>query len=256
MESKTRSDDSSTISKGYTNYTFVEHIAFDDKRYCSIYEDENTYDLKRQEGQKKLIKVKCSPYSSNGTLLLIESFKDVIDLFAPVGNNTGKNQVGSCALVLFYTKSCQGSATVAPHYNALSRKNMDIKIAAIDAMKHHSLNTKFGIVGLPTIVLFHQGRPILKFNYTSSTITNFIRFITKHTDIETNLTSGAYVTSDDFLGPLSNRVEKEFDMWLYVSWMFIIVCACYYFTKSKLFTQIIEVIKRNWRESEAQHEHT
>ena len=63
-----------------------------------------------------------------------------------------------------------------------------------------------------------------------------------------------YGTSEDFEGPLSSEVEPETDFCLYLAWSFILICSFYYFTKSKLYIRFVEAIKRNWRESEAQHE--
>lgn len=256
IDSRTREkDDSSSIiipSKGYTNYSFLDYITYKDKKECDIYRIDSDNDLK--DGyRKQIIKVKCLPNRGNGTVHIVQSSKEILKILSPHGNSTKRNIEGNCALILFYTKSCPGSAIVAPQFNALAKQFPDIKIAAIDAYKFHSFNTEFGIVGLPTILLFHQGRPVVKYNDTIATVQQFIKFVTRHTGIKPYYNSG-FVSSEDFNGPLLNRVEKEPDKYLYLAWSFIIICAGYYFTKSSLYTQIVEIIKRNWRESEAQHE--
>lgn len=96
-------------------------------------------------------------------------------------------------------------------------------------------------------VFFILGRPVAKFNETSSTVTNFVKFITKHTGIKP--ISSVFVTSDDFNGPLSNKMVNETDFCLFLAWGFILLCSVYYFTKSKTFVYITEMIKRNWIES-------
>lgn len=48
-----------------------------------------------------------------------------------------------------------------------------------------SFNTQFGIVGVPTVMLFHNGRPASKFNDSEYTLEMFTRFITRHTGIMT-----------------------------------------------------------------------
>lgn len=251
----------SITSAGHSQNSFLDFITFKDKQYCSIYEEQTSEaeELKTAEGNRKTLKVKCVSAKGNGTLHMITSLKEVISVLAPHGNSTKRTQAGNCVVMLFYTKTCIHSAMVAPHYNALARHFPDLKIAAIDAFNFHSLNTEFGIVGLPTIMFFHQGRPLVKFNDTEVTLETLVKFVTKHSGVEpalVNLKSSINVphyTSGDFKGPLSNKVEKRTDYWLYVAWIFIILCGCYYFSKSAFYVQIIETIKLIWRESEAHH---
>ncbi|XP_037032734.1 thioredoxin domain-containing protein 15 isoform X1 [Bradysia coprophila] len=256
METKSQNEldpqsSSYMVSKGHTEYNFLSFITYEDTKKCLLYENAAASD-QGNDGKKTPIKVKCIPGQGNGTLQIINSLKEVVTMLAPHGNKTKRMDEGNCALVLFYTRTCQGSALVAPHFNAVSRQFPDIKIGAIDALRFHSLNTDFGIVGLPTVMLFHQGRPVIKFNMTTYTAIQFANFVTKHTGLSP--LSNVYVTSDDFHGPLPNKVEIETDYCLYLAWTFIVVCACYYFTKSRFYIQIVEMIKRNWRESGAQHE--
>lgn len=255
METKPKPPNTYYVLQGYTNYTFIEYVSRKDAIQCTSYRYvKQLATTSNGETKKQPIKVKCLPAKGNGTLQIVNSLKEVVTLLAPHGNNTKRTDAGNCALVLFYTKTCPISAFVAPHFNAISKQFPDIRIGAIDAIRFHGLNTDFGIVGLPTIMLFHQGRPVVKFNDTASTVNNFASFVTKHTGLE-SVSNNLYVTSEDFHGPLSNRVEIETDYCLYLAWSFILVCACYYFTKSKIYTYIVEVIQRNWHESEAQHEH-
>lgn len=258
MEPRTRNEDETATvpatREGYTNYTFIDFITFPGKKICDKNDPNKTLNQgQKPDGRRPPIKVKCLGGRGNNTVHVVQSMKDALTVLTPHGNSTKRSVEGNCTLVLFYTKSCLSSAVVAPHYNALARQFPDIKVAAIDAFKFYTFNTEFGIVGLPTIMLFHQGRPIVKFNDSSATVNNFANFVTKHTGIKA-VSNSAYVTSEDFQGPLSSKVEKEPDPYLYLAWAFIAVCGGYYFTKSKLYTQIIEMIKRNWQESEAQHE--
>lgn len=141
----------------------------------------------------------------------------------------------------------------APHFNALPRAFPDIKMVAINAMMYHLFNTQNGIVGLPSLLLFHNGKPIAKFNDSEYTLELFSRFVTRHTGIKASEKS--YVTSADFTGPVTSVPHKDSDMLLVTSWVFIILCAVYYFTKTKWWKWIVETVQSNWRESEAQAEH-
>ena len=97
-------------------------------------------------------------------------------------NITSRQSPGNCVVVLFYSVSCPFSSLAAPHFNALPKYFPDIKMAAIDAMKYRSVNAQFGIVGTPTMMLFHNGRPTAKFNETSQyDLKVFSKFISKHT---------------------------------------------------------------------------
>lgn len=148
------------VSNGQTEYNFVSFITYEDTKKCLLYEYAEyvtSSDQHGNDGKKAPIKVKCIPGHGNGTLQIINSLKEVVTLLAPHGNKTKRMDEGNCALVLFYTRTCPGSALVAPHFNAVSKQFPDIKIGAIDALRFHSLNTDFGIVGLPTVMLFHQG---------------------------------------------------------------------------------------------------
>lgn len=144
------------VSKGHSENNFLSFVTYQDTKKCLPYENVATAD-QNGDGKKAPIKVKCIPGHGNGTLQIINSLKEVVTLLAPHGNKTKRMDEGNCALVLFYTRTCQGSALVAPHFNAVSKQFPDMKIGAIDALRFHSLNTDFGIVGLPTVMLFHQG---------------------------------------------------------------------------------------------------
>jgi thiol-disulfide isomerase/thioredoxin len=48
-----------------------------------------------------------------------------------------RRSTADCVALLFYARYCPFSSMAAPHFNALSRAFPDIKMAAVDAMKHH-----------------------------------------------------------------------------------------------------------------------
>lgn len=152
-------DESYMPSKGQTNYTFIDFIKYADQMQCLPY-DHNEQQQSESES-KGPIKVRCLPNRGNGSLQIVNSLKEVVTLLAPHGNSSKRTEEGNCALVLFYSKTCVHSSAVAHHFNAVSTFFPDIRMGAIDALRFHGLNTDFGIVGLPTIMLFHQGKSIL-----------------------------------------------------------------------------------------------
>lgn len=260
LESKNKEDDDNTALtnsggpfKGLSSYNFLDYISLKYEKYeCNLYDIEISHLKSGRPEQKAPIVVKCLPNeNNNSTLLMPDTVMDIVALLKPVGNSTKRNVEGSCVLIMFYSKSCPGCARVAPIFNPLPKLFPNLKIAAIDAYKFHSFNAEFGIVGLPTILLFHQGRPIIKF-YGDDW--DFRKFITRHTGLA--VPTYATITSDDFRGPLPIVAEENPDYYLLLAWGFILFCAGNYFLKTLMCKQLIEMIQRTWRESEAQLEHS
>lgn len=196
--------------------------------------------------------VNCLPKFGTREVQLVND-TELIKLLLPDTNITNRNTPANCVAVLFYSKYCPFSSMAAPHFNALPRAFPDIKMVAINAMMYHLFNTQNGIVGVPSLLLFHNGRPIAKYNESEYTLELFSRFVSKHTGIQP--VEMSFVTSADFTGPVSSVPSKDTDLLLIFSWVFIVACAVYYFTKSKWWKWIVETVQSNWRESEAQAQH-
>lgn len=178
---------------------------------------------------------------------------ELIKLLISQSNVTSRDVPAQCILVLFYSKHCPFSSMAAPHFNALPRAFPDIKIVAINAMVYHLFNTQNGIVGVPSVMLFHNSKQVGKYNETDYTLDLFSKFITKHTGI--SALEKSFVTSGDFSGPVISVPSKDIDVFLIISWLFILACGTYYFSQSKVWKWIVETIQSNWRESEAQAQH-
>jgi thiol-disulfide isomerase/thioredoxin len=71
----------------------------------------------------------CYPQLVNSTRLL--------NLLFTEPNVTNRHSAADCVALLFYARYCPFSSMAAPHFNALARAFPDIKMAAVDAMKHH-----------------------------------------------------------------------------------------------------------------------
>ncbi|XP_054155478.1 thioredoxin domain-containing protein 15-like [Oppia nitens] len=167
--------------------------------------------------------------------------------------NISQSTGADCALVIFYYNWCPFSARYAPHLNALARIFPQFHVLAIDAYGLNSVNMRYGLVGVPTVLFFHNGKVVGKVNDTDPTIESFAIYITQLTGISPVLPTN--VTDDDLLGPLSSTPEPHFDYLLLFSWIFAWICFSYLFAKSNLFKTTLEAVRNNWREAEAQHEH-
>ena len=89
-----------------------------------------------------------------------------------------RSQESNCTIVMFYARWCPFSANAAPHFNALPRVFPALKSVAIDATVHSSVNTYFGILSVPTVMLFHNGKPVAKYNESTISLSKLVDFIT------------------------------------------------------------------------------
>ncbi len=183
----------------------------------------------------------------NGTTL-ISFLNDQVD-----SNVTNRTTPAVCSVVLFYAPWCPFSARAAPHYNALARLYPDLNFIAVDASRHHAFTTQFGVLALPTVLLFHNAKTTVKFNHTEFELEHFSTFLNIFTGLEHKGDLSIY--ESDFEGPMPTEVVPETDIYLHLSWIFILVCTLGYFGKSSFCQNIIEAIRNNWREAEIQHEH-
>jgi thiol-disulfide isomerase/thioredoxin len=166
--------------------------------------------------------------------------------------DASKNQSGGgntedwCMMVNFYAPYCPFSARLAPFYNALPRAFPSLFIAAVDATQNSKINLVYGISGTPTLLLFHNGRPVARFESGTYGVNNLIEFVTKHTDLDP--VADVDVQDEDLLGPLPAAPADNVDFYLVLAWCFIIISSLYYFCKSSLGQRLFETLKRNWRE--------
>ncbi|KAG5338363.1 TXD15 protein, partial [Acromyrmex charruanus] len=205
-------------------------------------------------------KVNCSSEKIYGPVEIVDATRLMELLMLEPGpsnrsrnDKDGKQLSGTCVLVLFYARWCVFSSQAAPHFNAIPRSFPHIKAVAIDAIKHQSFNAQYGIVGVPTLMLVHNGKPVAKFNDTIYTLESFAKFVSHLTNLQPN--GSLYVTSADFTGPVSSTPSNEMDYCLVLSWIFIVACVLYFTSRSRWWQQFVELIQNTWLESNAEHEH-
>jgi len=207
-----------------------------------------------------ITKVNCSSEKIYGPVEIVNATRLMELLILEPGpsnrsrnDKDGKQLPGTCVLVLFYARWCIFSSQAAPHFNAIPRSFPYIKAVAIDAIKHQSFNAQYGIVGVPTLMLVHNGKPVAKFNDTNYTLEWFAKFVSHLTNLQPN--GSLYVTSADFMGPVSSTPSNELDYCLVLSWIFIIACMLYFVSRSRWWQQFVELVQNTWLESNAEHEH-
>ncbi|XP_050442618.1 thioredoxin domain-containing protein 15 [Adelges cooleyi] len=164
-----------------------------------------------------------------------------------------RHTMGTCALVLFYAKNCQFSSLAAPHYNVLPRIFPQVKMVAFNAISEQRFNTMYGITGVPTLILFHNGRPIAKYNGSDYSLYEFTKFIIRHTDLAPN--EKVEITVTDFVKPVNGFGNRDYDYSLWLAWFVIVFWILVYMGAVNLLKRFVEDIKNIWREAEAQHDH-
>ena len=88
---------------------------------------------------------------------------------------TNRTTPAQCSLAFFYASWCPFSARAAPHFNGLARHFPDMKMYAIDTSDFHTMNTQFGIMALPTLILFHNSKAVAKYNQSEFELENFAK---------------------------------------------------------------------------------
>lgn len=197
-----------------------------------------------EEGPRKYV-TNCEKYDYIGSptveIVNLTRFEEIL---TTKPNITNRTVPAVCVLALFYAHTCPFSAMAAPHFNALARTFPTIKMIAINTKRHQIINSQYGIVGVPTLMLFHNGRPVLKFNRRLYTLAQFSKFIIQYTGITAN--PKMFVASIDFGGPLPGIPKQETDYNLPLSWAVIIMWLIKFVFDSRWFQSInIPFYRRN-----------
>ncbi|XP_022230022.2 uncharacterized protein LOC111079229 isoform X1 [Drosophila obscura] len=249
-------------SRGQCEYSF-ESFALLGDRYTCAPDDEHILHLTQLPPQRKPpIMIKClqpeaAPDNGNGTapkLLIMKSAKDIVNLLKPIGNATKRHEHGSCVVVHFCTATSLECSRVAPVINLLPHLFPTLPVAYIDAYEFTPFNAEFGIVSLPTLMIFHQGRPLIKYDtsWTDSEKRAFGRFIMRHTNVRTVDPNSIdpQILLRTLTEPLANSPEVQTDYYLGMAWAFILLCLANYVRGTVFWTQLVAMVQRNWRESE------
>jgi len=128
------------------------------------------------------------------------------------------NRTKVCALLLFYSPYCEFCTKLAPLYNVVGRSYKDILVLATDAQNVMGVSAKYGIVGIPTVLLFHSGKAVAKYN-RSRTLDDFRSFLSHLTGVQP--TTPLNRTQADDMGPLSSELKESKDYYLIFSIGFI-----------------------------------
>ncbi|EDV55853.1 uncharacterized protein LOC6548867 [Drosophila erecta] len=252
--------DSLGISRGQCHYSFKTFALLEERHTCAPDDKHILHLTELPPVRKPPIMIKClqrdpgNETDSKPALLIMRSAEEIVNLLKPVGNATKRHEPGNCVVVHFCTASSLECARVAPVINLLPHFFPTLPIAYVDAYEYSRLNAEIGIVSLPTLMIFHQGRPVIKYDpsWKDSEKRSFARFIMRHTNVKTvNPQSiDPLILLRSEVEPLSREPIVETDYYLGLAWAFILACLANFLRKTAIWKQVVEMVQRNWRESE------
>ncbi|XP_066955173.1 thioredoxin domain-containing protein 15 [Macrobrachium rosenbergii] len=166
-------------------------------------------------------------------------------------NITNRSIAAPCHLIYFFSPYCPFSVAGSPYVNAMARSLKNIPVYGLDSIEHHSVNARYGVMGTPTLLLFHNGNGVGRYNASEFSVMQLLSFINHYTD---QSITDINVTSADFRATLPSQVAEGRPYALWASWIFLLICAEWLFLTSELCAKLTEAILNNWREAEAQND--
>lgn len=160
----------------------------------------------------------------------------------------------NCSLTFFYASWCEFSAAAAPHYNALARFFPRMRMFAVDSATNHIINAQYGVISVPTLLVFHNGRPMYRFNHSEYSLAKYKEFVVHLTAVEPENVS-MQLTLEDYQGPVPTVAVKGFNYNLLVAALFILACGLVDLSRTSACRGLIDTLRNAWREAEIQHEH-
>lgn len=108
-------------------------------------------------------------------------------------------------------------------------------------------------MAVPTLLVFHNSRPLYKYNYTEYNLASFTEFVSLLTGLEP--ANHTEIIPQDFMGPVPSVAVKGPNYFLLLAVVFTLLCAVIHFSKSPIALSLLETLRNAWREAEIQHEH-
>ncbi|XP_025421121.1 thioredoxin domain-containing protein 15-like [Sipha flava] len=158
-------------------------------------------------------------------------------------NVTSDDTLGVCVVVYFYSNECPFSLIAAPHFKLFAHLFPQIKMIGINSINNQWINNMYNIIGIPTVILFHNGNPIAKNEYAENTFYELSKFIILHTDLNPVDIKKIYLME---LINAVNRVtpralKPDYTLWL--AWFVIIFWIVYYAITKDLWTKYVNKIQ-------------
>ena len=114
-----------------------------------------------------------------------------------------------------------------------------------------SHNMRFGLVGVPTVLLMQDGKVAGKFNGTGITLEALNDFVQKTTNLEA--VGKVEILDQDYKGPVPTVLEPSFDYVLVICALFVLFMLVYYVRRSRIYNRLSETVRNAWQESQREH---
>lgn len=224
-----------------TNYSLFDYLhAVRNDRQPPI-SDKYEYIHRILKNTRQTKPIECLTDETYSQVLKVETLSDLMNALKPVGNNTKRNKPGKCVFVMFYAVDCISSLIVSFEFQHALVFYPDIQFVAVDSLRFYSINADYGITGLPTLMLFHQGKPVRKFGSTMPSLMRIIKFLWTNTGIKPKAT--------DVFRELQHIIPSQTpqsDPYLKLAWAFIIISLLYVVGQSQRFKQFLLAMQRRW----------
>ncbi|CAJ0572514.1 unnamed protein product, partial [Mesorhabditis spiculigera] len=146
----------------------------------------------------------------------------------------------TCLVALFYSPGCPFSASLAPYFNALPSLYPRVTAVAIDATEFSKFNSRYGISGTPTVILWVKGIAVARMEEKTHVDRGLSAFVRYWTDLEPRDTYEPIYT-----GPLVIEVDRNANFpYLLGAWAVIIAGSTYYFLNSRRGQELKDFILR------------
>lgn len=228
--------------------TFLDHV-LGGSDSGSRFQDVEEGHLKYRSGVKKITCIPRNTTDLSGPLSV--KIVNSSELLQQLGSRNSTN--GQCTIVLFYAPWCIFSAQVAPHYNALARAFPKLDVVAIDAFHFSNLNSRFGTIAVPNVMIFHSAKAIARFNGSERTLACLSSFVSNVTGMQAN--SSVEVTEEDYVGPLQSEPTQEMDYLLLLSWLFVILCCVMGAVRSSAGVRVWNTLVAMGHHEQHHHQH-
>ncbi|CAJ0937480.1 unnamed protein product, partial [Mesorhabditis belari] len=198
-------------------------------KYCPVTEEEECVDDTLDN--LSAIRYRCfnfeaSTNNSNMTVHLLHATEMMALLRL---KETEAKRKSSCILSLFYAPECQFSARLAPYFNALPYRFPRLTVVAIDATDFSKFNSRYGITGTPTVILWVNGMAVARMDDRPLNSKGLDGFIKHWTDLEPRALPSEPITP----GPLLLEVDPSVNFkYVVLSWIILFSGSAYYYFNS------------------------
>lgn len=152
-----------------------------------------------------------------------------------------------CMLSVFYAPDCAFSFRMLPYVYQLPRMYPRLRVVLTDARDQSKLNSRYGIVATPTVLLWVDGIVVSRMDVAPFSVKAFKTYVEKWTDLESEYVPT--VENENSSSEFTMNFHRSSSGWyLWASWFSFILSVTYFFLNSKYGQAFWETIRMNYNE--------